>query len=685
MVDNTEVNWVENYIVRGVLGRALDLLVYWLLGLVYQIFFNVASAELFTNETVKNFYGRVQLILGVFMIFKIAVSIIKGIVNPDSFTDKGKGMGNIVTRIIFTLVMLTIIVPINIPNAQTEYEIQLNNNGLLFGTLYSLQNRILSNNTIGRLVLGTTDGMSIRGDSADLTDTNKKLKEAANVFTSAILKGFIRINIIDEEKEETDSSNWVCKDTLDQDILDVYTDLAANPSEMIALTTLKCDAPGSGVFAKLFNTNERYAFAYKYLISAIVGIVFIFIMVSFTVDVAVRAIKLAILRLVAPIPIISYMDPAGESKFKKWTSVLTATYVDLFIRLAVIYFVIFLIQDIIVHGLVVNQAKGVVGVFTYIFIFIGLFVFAKKAPKFFKDLFDMKGEFSLFGGLGEMLGVAAVGASAVGSAVTGYKATKASREEQGKGNNFFANMGGALAHGISGTKSAWGAYGKAEKNQWKAVTDDSIARNNAHMNQAYQGVSAGGKWDSRMRSVFGGDTPAQKDERKKNAMKTYEGLYKHVAGKADVDGMWKSASTDPNIHGKSVKELKEDYERTKLSGTATAADIKAAEDRYKSAQEEYINDVISDVRAKRTTGGAYATKAGGTKGDGRQFEAVYADIEEADKIGKSYSGDLPQFGNAKDFKGNHFTAGDIAYTIEHDNQHQINKANDAAAGVGGKK
>ena len=224
MVDNTEVNWVENYIVRGVLGRALDLLVYWLLGLVYQIFFNVASAELFTNETVKNFYGRVQLILGVFMIFKIAVSIIKGIVNPDSFTDKGKGMGNIVTRIIFTLVMLTIIVPINIPNAQTEYEIQLNNNGLLFGTLYSLQNRILSNNTIGRLVLGTTDGMSIRGDSADLTDTNKKLKEAANVFTSAILKGFIRINIIDEEKEETDSSNWVCKDTLDQDILEVYTD-----------------------------------------------------------------------------------------------------------------------------------------------------------------------------------------------------------------------------------------------------------------------------------------------------------------------------------------------------------------------------------------------------------------------------------------------------------------------------
>ena len=508
MVDNTEVNWVENYIVRGILGRALDNLVYWLLGFVYQIFFNVASAELFTNETVKNFYGRVQLILGVFMIFKIAVSIIKGIVSPDSFTDKGKGMGNIVTRIIFTLVMLTIIVPINIPNAQTEYEIQLNNNGLLFGTLYSLQNRILSNNTIGRLVLGTTDGMSIRGDSADLTDTNKKLKESANVFTSTILKGFIRINIIDEEKEETDSSNWVCKDTLDQDVLDVYTDLAANPSEIIALTTLKCDAPGSGFFAKIFNTNERYAFAYKYLISAIVGIVFIFIMVSLTVDVAVRAIKLAILRLVAPIPIISYMDPAGESKFKKWTSVLTATYVDLFIRLAVIYFVIFLIQDIIVHGLVVNRAKGVVGVFTYIFIFIGLFVFAKKAPKFLKDLFDMKGEFSLFDGLGEMVGLGTAAAGAVGAGVNAYRTQK----EQ-PNSNVFKN----IVSGISNGAMAFGAGTKASldaKDHKRAAAFDAIQKRNAIATDRIEsGSTVGSRMGTYASRLWTGQSPYEADQK----------------------------------------------------------------------------------------------------------------------------------------------------------------------------
>ena len=235
MTDNTVANiWGD--IIRTIY-RLLDTVVYWLLGLMYQIFFNVASAELFTNETVKNFYGRVQLILGVFMIFKLAVSIVKGIVNPDTFVDKKEGMGNIIYRIMFALVMLTIIAPINIPNARNEYEIQLNNNGLLFGTLYSLHNRILSNNTLGRLILGTTDGNTVQvGNSSDSTTQSQKLKKSADLFTSTILKGFIRINLKEGQTDETKSSNWMCKDDLDEETKSTYTDLYADPEIIIGLT-----------------------------------------------------------------------------------------------------------------------------------------------------------------------------------------------------------------------------------------------------------------------------------------------------------------------------------------------------------------------------------------------------------------------------------------------------------------
>lgn len=682
MVDNTVANiWGD--IIRTIY-RLLDTVVYWLLGLMYQIFFNVASAELFTNETIKNFYGRVQLILGVFMIFKLAVSIVKGIVNPDTFVDKKEGMGNIIYRIMFALVMLTIIAPINIPNARNEYEIQLNNNGLLFGTLYSLQNRILSNNTLGKLILGTNDGVTVQVGNTNSGSQKQKLKEAADLFTSTILKGFIRINLSPDaaSDDETQSSNWMCKDDLDEDTKQAYTGTnskAPDPEVVIGLTSLKCDAPNAGTIAKIFNSDQRYMFAYRGLISAIVGGVFVYILLNFTVDIAVRAIKLAILRLLAPIPIIAYIDPSGEKQaFSSWTKLLTSTYLDLFLRLAIIYFVIFLVQDITMNGLVMNQATGVVGILTYIFIFLGLFIFAKQAPKFIKQVFGMKDDGGkLFGGLGEALGVAAVGAAAVGSAVTGWKATAASRSERGLGSNIFSNAGGALVQGMLGTKSAWTAYGKAKDNQWKSVTDDAISFNSKWYGHARDGATRGGMATSRSQAIFTGDTSAQAVEREKAAMKNYEALYKHAAAKADTDGLYK-------YNGKSVKELKEEFERTKLSG-ASVAEQKRAEDAYKDAQKHYISDVISDSLHGTSN---YLAAAGTTdRHAGSQFEFVKADVLESEKIRKGYEDVLgtTEIATADDFKNNHFSASNRQYDIEHSTQHNINKANDAAAGIGGKK
>ena len=81
----TEKAKVSNDIIRSVFAF-LDRPAYWLLGIVYQLFFNVASADLFSNDTIMKFYGRVQVILGVFMMFQLAMTILRGIVEPDNFT-----------------------------------------------------------------------------------------------------------------------------------------------------------------------------------------------------------------------------------------------------------------------------------------------------------------------------------------------------------------------------------------------------------------------------------------------------------------------------------------------------------------------------------------------------------------------------------------------------------------------
>ena len=515
---------------------------------MYQIFFNVASAELFTNETVKNFYGRVQLILGVFMIFKLAVSIVKGIVNPDTFVDKKEGFGNIIYRIMFSLVMLTIIAPINIPNARNEYEIQLNNNGLLFGTLYSLQNRILSNNTLGRLILGTNDGGNTVQTGGSNKNQTQKLQQSANLFTSTILKGFIRINLKDGATDETKSANWMCKD-LDEDTKKIYTDLYADPELVIGLTSKKCDADDASLIAKVFNSNQRYMFAYRGLISAIVGGVFVYILLNFTIDIAVRAIKLAILRLLAPIPIIAYIDPSGEKQaFSSWTKLLTSTYLDLFLRLAIIYFVIFLVEDITKNGLVINQATGIVGILTYIFIFLGLFIFAKQAPKFIKQVFGMKDDGGkMFGGLGEALGVAGgVGAAAIGSIGAfgaGMRASRMADEtRQSYGENVnpnsFLNRGKHLMAGIAGglgglgtgMKTAFTAKDHAARTTFEAMQK----RNAASLAAGDSGSTLFGRMGAMGHRIATGEAPGASLARNISSMesrrKALDAVKKRMSG-----------------------------------------------------------------------------------------------------------------------------------------------------------
>lgn len=439
MTDNANADTLNDFF--RILGVGFNKGIYFLLGLMYQIFFNVASAQLFETETIKNFYGRIQLIIGVFMIFKLAVSILKGIMEPDKFMSPKEGFGNLITRIIIALALLTVLVPINIPDVENanSYEKYLNNNGLLFGTLYSLQDRILSTNTLGRLILGTTDDSldnTNQEDSDGMSEAEKqteKLQKSSRIFTSTILKGFLRINLLPAEARkddsETNKENWYCNGNLNEEAgaaILAYQQLDVDPSVLLSsdVVTSDCEINDSilstiangfsnipligGVFENI-GGKSRYVFVFDWIWCLIIGGVFLFILIGFTVDIAIRSIKLAILRLIAPIPAISYIDPKSskDGMFASWVKALTSTYLDLFLRLAIVYFVIFLIQDMIVNGIIINEASGMVGIISCIFIWIGLFFFAKMAPKFIKDALGIKGAGMTNVGLAGMLGGAA--------------------------------------------------------------------------------------------------------------------------------------------------------------------------------------------------------------------------------------------------------------------------------------
>lgn len=396
-----------------------DTIFFGLLQGVYQVFFNVSTAELFSNPLIRDFYYRCQLVIGVFMLFKLSVTILEGIMDPARITDKKAGAGKIISRIITSLVILALITPINIPSPQNKWERQVNNNGLLFGALYSLQERILSNNTIGKLVLGTTDGVT------DADEQGQTLSESAKQFAGQILRGFFRINVVPEPDDgydvETGQDPEVNKDYRFCDFTEEQEQfyITATPAELLSAVNDTCEIDsnsswfqelGEKISSILFGKETYYRYSYS-PIAGIVALIISVILILYTIDVAIRALKLAILRLIAPIPIISHMsisakEGKGEDAFSSWVRSLTSTYLELFIRLAIMYFVIYLIHDMIANGIVINTGTGMVGILSFVFIVIGIFIFARMAPRFIENSLGIKG---MGGSIGLAMGLSAAG------------------------------------------------------------------------------------------------------------------------------------------------------------------------------------------------------------------------------------------------------------------------------------
>ena len=438
---------------RGICSL-FDYVSYFFLSYSYQLFFNIARLNFLDAETIFNVISRIQLVVGVFMMFQLAMTVIKGIINPASFTDKKTGFGNVLMRIAVSLTLLAMLVPLNIPSPRNEYEKQINNNGILFGTLYSLQRRVLANNTIGRLIFGNdnTDYTSSSSDDESLFTTGNK-------FTTTVVKAFYVLNV-------DENGDFVCASEPEWE--EVYEDTDTNYAKIIYMATAHCDSSGtaSGILgiisqvgiatghyeiaypaaiAEYFTSEESYVVTMFPIVSAIAGFILAGIFVIMAYEVALRALKLAALQLMAPIPIISYMDPKGgkDGAFNSWVKLLTSTYLDLFIRLAVIYFAMDIItmlmakmDDVIATMWSANDSV-VVNIFivhdTFVIIAISVLVFALKAPKFFKQMLGIKDDGGhFFSTLGDAIGIGATALGMAGSFASSRQASYDADEANAK-------------------------------------------------------------------------------------------------------------------------------------------------------------------------------------------------------------------------------------------------------------
>lgn len=344
----------------------IDHVIYGAIEKVYDLFETISTTTILTQPQIAQVADRIYDLLAIFMIFKVTLSLITYVVSPDSFNDKSSGIGSLVRNVVLVLALLVL----------TPY---------LFNYAFQLQGLILKDNIIPKLIFGDEQ-------------VNEEVYNAGENLTFITMSAFYYpdASVIPGCSELTDADGGAisqsCKEALDNKVSDTgegtltstdvnnYVNGFANKS--YGLTFRK-----SLVTAK--TADDQYVIDYSYFLSTAVGIVILLIIISFCMDVAVRSIKLSFLQLVAPVPIISFIDPKGgkDGMFKKWYKMCFGTYLSLFIRLFVIYFAIYIIKlvgDANMYDVV--SGATVTGLWLKVFIIIGALMFAKQLPKILENL-----------------------------------------------------------------------------------------------------------------------------------------------------------------------------------------------------------------------------------------------------------------------------------------------------------
>lgn len=230
-----------------------------------------------------------------------------------------------------------------------------------------------------------------------------------------------------------------------------------------------------GTYEDLQNgESTSYIIDFDGFIAVIAGLGCLWIIVMYTISVGFRLFQLAFLQLIAPLPIMMYLEPKDDGPFQKWIKQCIGCYLDYFIRTAIMYFIILIIKTIMdsntsyffkTLGSITDKEK------TYIIIIIifALLMFAKKIPDLLKDILPTSSGFSDYGFSFKNLAAGMVGGALI---TKGYDKVKGFAGHTAKGIGLMPlNTGKKIISGIDSAqhgKGFWNGFTKnpGQMRQW---------------------------------------------------------------------------------------------------------------------------------------------------------------------------------------------------------------------------
>lgn len=543
--------------------------IYSLISILFDVFYNLANIRILNagyevngiwhDAPITVIYKRVTLLLGIIMVFYVTFQFIKYVLESDTFSDKEKGGEKLVFKLIIVVVLMG-----TVPT--------------IFDKAYDVQRLILNSHLIDKVLIGNAN--------SNVESFGRNL--SANVFS---LFYYQDVSV---------SEGLICEDNLTcQEIVKMNLGGITRAGSMPVITT--------GLGKKV--NDGRYAIHFDTWFAMGVGLFLCYILVLYVIDIGVRVAQLTYLQIIAPIPIIAYLSPKKDGMFQKWAKQCAITFLDLFIRLFIICFMLLVISNISISSIgesINANVDETTKTWVYIALILGLLLFAQKAPKLIQELFPNMG--AAMGNFGLKPGdrMPALAAKAAAMGLGGASAL--ARKTIGRTAN-------ALKHNRREKKAAGiDDYKQKKKDYRKAMKNKNASA--AERNEAYKKMVEA---KAAYKENYGGNKKKVKDAKKayKAAKKSgdlakieearkdlHEERDKYQTAKHKKDSVTGAlfsgvitGTATGMIQGSKAKDLKSIGSAVKSAGKAASQQVKAHSDWKEQGGMHATGRIIEGVKS----------------------------------------------------------------------------------------
>ena len=451
---------------------------------MYKVFEIVSKTNLFSDQDFSTITKSVYRIMGIAMLFILAYNLILMIINPDDKKSTGQ-MTKMIKDIIISFVLI-IILP------------------TIFSYIYIFQSHILSDNLIGQLIIGSVgvDNGDCNYDNYDLFDEhllneiegstpkdylsimcedyNKLSDNTKGAYTipSTLFVAFFHPNDYGygecAEYVEGCANDSCPTSSVDPELCTIYY---YDMKRSIFLGDIKPFVADRTYYNKLIKDEGEFEF--NYLLAFIAGLLALYMFVCYTLAIGVRVAKLGFLQILSPIAVMMRIIPKQKEKiFDKWLKNLVDAYLDVFIRLAIIYFCLFAISLVpgVIHNMMVNaEGNFLIWALAEVVLILGILKFALDAPALLKEFIGDTGRFSLksprkqlqenklaMGGIGAIGALGAVTTKNIGDGFSNFVSAKGIENKAKVVGKSFINIPRHISQGFGAVRSGYN-YGKEAK------------------------------------------------------------------------------------------------------------------------------------------------------------------------------------------------------------------------------